>query len=364
MKFTVNKQDFQNGIKSVSGALSEKATVKELGYVKADISDNVLYLTGYDLEMGIKTQIPVESDGEAHFLFDKKIAELLAKLDNGEIECKVEGEEITIKQGKSRNKRAIIPPDNYPILPNIEGKEIEFEISQNELKEMIDTTVFAAAVVANKPILMGELFEIENGNFNLVAIDGYRLAIRKNEISSDINAKFVVPAKALRELSKLITADDKLKIVKTSKHALFIFNGIMIFSRLLEGKFHNYKGTIPDSYKTSIIANTRQLVNTLDRCSLIISEKSKAPVRFSCESEKINITCKSMLGNVDDEIEVDFSGDIIEIGFNCRFIADALKNCTSDKVKISFNSPTSPAVITALDGDKYTYLVLPVRLKD
>lgn len=366
MIFKINKQAFVTGIKAVSGATGEKNTISELNFVKAEVINNILYLTGFDLEMGIKTSVDVESDSDGAFLFDKKIVDLLVKLDNGEIEVKVEDTEITIKQGKSRNKRSInTNVSGYPALPTIESADVEFEISQEELKEMIDTTVFSASAVMNKPILTGELFNIENGSFDLVALDGYRLAIRNAEFNNDLSARFVVPAKALRELSKLITSEtETVKIAKTSKHAIFTFNGITIFTRLIDGEFHNYKTIMPDAFKSVAIVNTREIINALERCMLIISDKAKAPVRCNFANGNVNISCETMLGKVKDDIEIDFSGDILEIGFNCKFLIEALKNCGSDKVKISLNSPTSPAIITALDGNKFTYVVLPVRLKN
>lgn len=365
MIFKIDKQAFVTGIKAVAGAIGEKNTISELNFVKAEVINNILYLTGFDLEMGIKTSVDVESDSDGAFLFDKKIVDLLVKLDNGDIEVKVEDTEITIKQGKSRNKRSInTNVSGYPALPTIESADVEFEISQEELKEMIDTTVFSASAVMNKPILTGELFSIENGSFDLVALDGYRLAIRNAEFNNDLSARFVVPAKALRELSKLITSEtETVKIAKTSKHAIFTFNGITIFTRLLDGEFHNYKTIMPDAFKSVAIVNTREIINALERCMLIISDKAKAPVRCNFANGNVNISCETMLGKVKDDIEIDFSGDILEIGFNCKFLIEALKNCGSDKVKISLNAPTSPAIITALDGNKFTYVVLPVRLK-
>lgn len=366
MIFKIDKQAFVTGIKAVAGAIKDKNTITALNYVKAEIEGNTLTLTGFDLEIGIKTSVEIENNSSEKitFLFDKKIVDLLVKLDNGEVEVTISDDEIVIKQGKSRNKRALVSAIEYPALPEISNAQVEFEMSHSELKEMIDGTIFSVSINESRPILTGELFDIENGNFNLVAIDGFRLSIRNTTLPNDITAKFVVPAKTLREISKLTTKDDGvIKIAKTSKHALFEYNGITIISRLLDGEYHNYKTAIPQGSKTVVTVKTSELIKALDRCMLVTNDKFRSPTKFVFEWDNINLTCNSPVGNVDEDVEADFSGETLEIGFNTKFFIEALKNCDCDRVKISLNAPTTPASITATENSNFTYIVLPVRLK-
>jgi DNA polymerase III subunit beta len=363
MIFTADKAELISAIRNVSGAVDEKSkSVPALAFIKFVLENGVLSLTGYDLEIGITTSINVQSMDNGAFLCEKRIADLLSKLSSGDVEFSVEGEELTIKQGKSKNKRPVLLADDYPELPNADTSEPPFTLSQETLKNMIDETIFAVSVNENKPILTGELFDIEDGSFNLVAIDGFRLAIR-NESIANVQHHFVVPAKSLKELSKLMTTGE-VKVYKTRKHVTFDLGGIKVFSRLLEGEFHNYKGSLPSTSKTTAIINVRDAVSCLERCALIINEKLKAPVKLSFASGELNITCKTSAGEVDESIPIDFAGETLDIGFNCRFLLDAFKNCGTDTAKLSLGAPTAPATMTATSGNSFTFLVLPVRLKN
>lgn len=362
MNFTADKEALINAIRTVSGAVDEKSkSVPALAFIKFELENGMLSLTGYDLEIGITTSIPVQSMDGGAFLCDKRISDLLAKLPNGDVEFYVEGEELTIKQGKSKNKRPVLLAEEYPAIPNTDEAETPLTLSQETLKNMIDETIFAVSTSENKPILTGELFDIEGGSFNLVALDGYRLAIR-NEPTNVEAQHFVVPAKSLKELSKLMT-EGEVKVFLTKHHALFNLGKVKVFTRLLEGTFHDYKNSLPKTSATTAIVNARELVGCLERCALIINEKLKAPVKCGFDSGELHIYIKTSAGEVDEIIPIDFAGNPLEIGFNCRYLLDALKNCGTDTVKISLGAPTSPATITPTSGNAFTFLVLPVRLK-
>ena len=364
MKFTADKAELISAMRNVSGAVDEKSkSVPTLAFIKFELENGMLSLTGYDLEIGITTSIPVQSMDGGAFLCDKRIADLLAKLPNGDVEFNVEDEELTIKQGKSKNKRPVLLATDYPAIPITDVAETPLTLSQETLKNMIDETVYAVAVMGNKPILTGELFDINSGIFNLVAIDGYRLAIRTEPINVENQQYFVVPGKALKELSRLL-ATGEAKVYRTPKHVTFDLGNIKMFSRLLEGEFHNYKGSLPKSSTTSAIINTREIVSCLERCLLIINEKQKVPVKCSFDSGELNITCKTSAGEVDEIIPIDFAGNTLSIGFNCRYLLEAFKNCGTDTIKMSLGAPTAPATVTATSGNSFTFLVLPVRLKN
>ena len=230
---------------------------------------------------------------------------------------------------------------------------------------MISQTIFAVSTSDQQPILKGELFNISGGEFDLVSLDGFRLAIRHEKSGTDDTFYFVVKAKALSEVQKLLDDGDdkKVNIYVTKKHCMFEMNGYMLFTRLLEGEFYKYKGSIPKDHTTEVTVDTRLLMDMLDRCSLMIVEHTKVAVRCKFAAGEINISCSTALGNFSDQIPCDMTGNDVEIGFNCRYFIDALKACGSDKIKLQLGGNLTPMKIVPLDGDEYLFLLLPVRLK-
>ena len=229
---------------------------------------------------------------------------------------------------------------------------------------MINQTIFAVAVTDMKPILKGELFDIENGMLTLVAIDGYRLAVRQEPIKYNENIKFVVPAKTLSEVASLLNdnEEDTCKMFIASKHIIFEINGYYVYSRLLEGEFHPYKSAIPNSYTTEVVVDRKKLIETLERSLLLINEKIPGPVRCYFENDIIKVKCSTAMGKISDEIKADITGPVIEIGFKCKYFIDPLKAISDDKVKLQMSGSLLPMKIVPCDGENYTFLVLPVRL--
>lgn len=366
MKFTCEQSALNEAIMNVSRAVPPKSPITALEGIKLFLDKDKLEITGYDLELGIQTTIPVESEDYGEFILNCRLfGEIVRKMPSEQITFEIDDNmTTTIKCMSAEYKILALSADEYPSIPDFD-KDNSFSVPQPLLKNMINQTIFAVAVVDNKPVLMGELFDIKDGRFNLVAIDGFRLAIRTEKIDTDDIFNFVVKAKALSEVSKLLKDDDKqiVTLYVSKKHITFEINGYMVISRLLEGEFHNYKGSLPTAHTTEIILNTKQLIGSLERCSLLINEKMKAPVRCHFENGKVKISCSTGLGKLYDEFNVDISGSMVEIGFNCRYLLDAIRATESDKVKLELNGGLSPMKIVPLDGDAYTFLVLPVRLK-
>ncbi|HNX64910.1 MAG TPA: DNA polymerase III subunit beta [Oscillospiraceae bacterium] len=365
MKLVCKKQNLNAAVASVSRAVALKSTIAALEGIKIKVSETTAELTGYDLEMGIKTEIPVESDKSGEFVFNSQLfSDIIRKMPDGDITIEIDERLSTrISSGMIEYSIISLSADEYPDIPDFESEK-SIKISQNILKNMINQTVFAVSVNENKPILTGELFEITDKSFNLVALDGFRLAVRSEQIDCDEDYKFVVPSKALKELSNLLKDDDDLfvTIYTSRKHIVFDVNGYRVMSRLLEGDFHNYRGSLPPSSSTEVIINTKSLINSLERCTLLINDRIKAPVKCLFENGEVKISCSTALGKVNDALEADISGSVIEIGFNCRYLIEALKATESDKVRLFMNGGLGPMKISPLEGDSYTFLVLPVRL--
>ena len=365
MQFKANKTELKTAVQNAQKAVPAKSTIPALTAIKCELDNNNLKITGYDLEMGITTNIPVESFDNGAFLADAKIfANMIAKAPQEDIEIFVDDNNIKIVSGKVNFTLAAMPANEYPALPNIEESD-KITIEQGTLKTMINQTIFAVAQTDIKPILTGELFEIKDGEITLAAIDGYRLAVRNEETNISDNYSFVVPAKALREIAGLLTdkKDATCEICKSNKHIVFSIGEYSIFSRLLEGEFHNYRGSIPQVCPTEVLIKTRDFMDSLERCSLLINEKMKSPVKCIFENGKIEINCSTAMGKMHEEIEADMSGPMVEIGFNCKYMLDALKATETDLVKLCMNSSTSPIKIIPSDGNSFTFLVLPVKLK-
>ncbi|UKI15570.1 MAG: DNA polymerase III subunit beta [Ruminococcus sp.] len=367
MKFTCKQSVLNEAVNNVSRAVPQKSPVSALEGIKMYLDKNTLELTGYDLELGIQTKIQVDSEDHGEFTVNAKLfAEIIRKMPSEDVSVEINDKlKATIKGGDAEYNILALSADDYPSMPDYDTSD-SITISQGLLKNMIGQTIFAVSVSDNKPILTGELFDIENGIFNLVAIDGFRLAVRTEKLNTEDRHHFVVKAKALSEVSKASQGRRRrsCEYVPFQKaYRFFDINGYMVISRLLEGEFHNYKGSIPQNHSTEIVLNTKALIASLERCSLLIVEQTKAPVKCSFGDGQVKISCSTTLGKLSDEFPVDITGNKVDIGFNCKYLLDALKAAESDKVKLLLNGGLSPMKIVPIDGDAYTFLVLPVRLK-
>lgn len=367
MKFICKQSVLNEAVNNVSRAVPVKSPVTALEGIKMYLDRNVLELTGYDLELGIQTKIEVQSEDHGEFTVNAKLfSEIIRKMPSENVVIEIDDKlKTTIKGENAEYNILALPADDYPSMPEYDTSD-SFSISQEVLKNMINQTIFAVSVSDNKPILTGELFDINDGVFNLVAIDGFRLAVRTEKMQTEDKHHFVVKAKALSEISKLLRDDTEapVNVYISKKHVVFDICGYMVISRLLEGEFHNYKGSIPQSHTTEIILNTKNLIASLERCSLLIVEQTKAPVKCSFGDGQVKINCSTSLGKLSDVFPVDITGNKVDIGFNCKYLLDALKAAESDKVKLLLNGGLSPMKIVPVDGDAYTFLVLPVRLKN
>ena len=234
---------------------------------------------------------------------------------------------------------------------------------------MISQTLFAVSQDAATPVLTGTLFEIKNEVLYLVSVDGCRLALRKEPVSCPENFKFVAPGRTLSELLKLIgkfsDGEDREVLLKLgSKHIVFECGGYTILSRLLEGDFIDYNAAIPKEKKTRIVLSAREFAESINRASIIISEKIKNPVKALFEDGQVSISCETSMGKVNDSIPVRLEGEPVRIGFNNKYMTDALKASEQDELAIEINTAFSPIKLLPLEGDSFVFLVMPMRLKD
>ncbi|MDR0903008.1 MAG: DNA polymerase III subunit beta [Ruminococcus sp.] len=370
MKFTADKNVLFNALSNVSRAVADKSAILALEGIKFSVSKDTLKLTGYDLEIGITATIPVNGDGEFEFVLSSKlVCQMVGKLPDGNVSFEYTAENgVRITGKRIVTTLGAISADEYPNIPDYEKNE-GFDIDGAILKNMVNMTRFAVATTDAKPILTGELFEIKDGVFNIVSLDGYRLAVRTERVSFDKNYNFVIKLKSLSDIVSLIKekkADesDIIKVYVSKKSAAFEFDNFSIHTRLLEGEFHQYSRAIPapERIKTTISVNVPEFIRALERCQLLIDEKVKSPVRLTINNDVIALSCKSPRGEINDDIPCEITGQSLEIGFNAAYLISALKSSETDKVTLKLIDSVSPMIISPADGDSFLFLVLPIRL--
>ena len=356
MKFICSRQALSEAISSVSRAVSQKSSITALEGIKVSVEPGKVTLTGYNLEIGMTTSIDAQTEDTGEFVVSTRLfSEFTRKMTNDEVTFDIDnGHIINISSGSTECSFSGISAEEYPDLPEVDALK-SFSVKASTLKSMINMTSYAASMNETKPVLTGELFDIENGKFNLVAMDGFRLAIRCENASTNDTFRFVVP-KDDDEAECMICTNDR--------HIIFQVGRVYVIARLLEGSFHNYKLSIPSECKTEVIVNKRLLAASLDRCSLIIDEKNKAPLRCEVGNGVIRIACKTGIGKVNDAIPADISGEAVTIGFNNRLMLEAVRAAEGDTVRIRFNGAMKVIEMLPPEGEDYIFLVMPIKLKD
>lgn len=367
MKIVCNTLELSEACQNVQRAASTKTAIPAIEGILMIAKDGTLTLTGYDLEMGITTSIPARIEEEGELVLNAHMfSETLRKLPDVNVSIDSDARHIaTISCGEFESTLIGISAEEYPDLPSVSGG-YPISVKQDILKDMIRKTIFSAAIKDSKIVHTGIKFEIEQNHIRLIAVDGVRLAIRnENIVYEGENLSFVVPAKTLSEVTKLMTDEDaEVTLGVGKRHIIFEVNGYNIISRLLDGEFLNYKAAIPSATKTVINVNTKSLIDSIDRTSLIITDKIKSPVKCIFGENLIKISSITSLGTANDKISASIDGESCTIGFNNKYMLDALKVCDTDEVKIMLNGPVAPILIVPNEGDSFIFLILPVRLKN
>lgn len=375
MKLVCEKQNLLKIINTVQKAVSSKSIMPILECIKIDAdASGTLTVTGNNLDLCIeyKDQCNI-SEGGSIALSSRMFGEIIRKFPDGEIVMTVNEENnvTTLKCGKSEFNIQGLSANEYPAVPEV-TENYRFTIKQSVLKKMIRKTIFAVSQnEARKPILTGSLFEIDTGVLSIVSTDGYRLAICKETVDSSLQStKFVIPGLTLREIMKVLEDDEEktVDVIVSERHVMFKFENYMVVTRLLEGEYINYKPVLMTPNSIVVTANTYDLSESLERASLLINDDisakaEKVPVRLNIVMDKIEITCMTGKGKVHDVVDVSVSGDDIEIGFNHKYLLEALRACEEEEVKMEFSNPRSSCFIrSASNDDSYTFMILPVRL--
>ncbi|MDI6619189.1 MAG: DNA polymerase III subunit beta [Clostridiales bacterium] len=363
MKFICYKNELLNSISIVQKAVTGKSTLPILDGILIKSVENVLSLTATDLDFGIETKVncTVQSNGSV-VLNSRLFGDIIRKLPDEDIEIEVDDSfNTTIKCGKSKFNLVGQSPDEFPELPSI-NENAMYTIKQDFLRDMIKDVIFAAAQDETRPILTGVLFEVKNSILSMVALDAYRLALKSAPLNSKDNISAVIPAKALNEVSKILVSSDDVSITFTPNHILFKLENTKIISRLLQGEFINYRQIIPEEYKHRVKVNPKNLLDSIERASLLAKEENTNLIKMDIKEDNMIITSNSKYGNVYEEVPIELEGDNIQIAFNSKYFIDALRIIDKDEIYLEFTSSVSPCILKTSDDNSYIYLILPVRL--
>lgn len=365
MKITCSRQQLNEAVLNVQRAVSTKSSVPALEGILLRTQGEEMILCGYDLELGMTTRIEARVEEKGSIILSARLfGDIVRRLPADSVELATDSKNITtIKSGPSEFSIVGIPAEEYPELPAISG-ETSIRIAHNVLKGMIRQTIFAVAESDAKPIHTGTLFELEENRIRLVSVDGYRLAIREEAAKCGEQTSFVVPGKTLGEVNKLLGDDEtELEILIGRRHIQFQIGNYCVISRLLEGEFLDYRAAIPNGSTTEIVVSTRSMIDSVERVSLLITDRLKSPVRCIFEDNEIRISCSTAIGRANDQFPAQITGNPVEMGFNNRYLLDALRNSEGDEVRIQLSGPLSPMKILPREGEAFLFLVLPVRLK-
>ena len=367
MKFSCEKALLQAAVSVASRAVSPKSSIPALEGILLE-AENTLSLTGYNLETGIRTTVPAEITESGSLVLSARLfGEIIRKFPDDVVVFSTDNYMVNIKCGMSEFNILGTDAEEFPELPVVEYQNT-FEIRQDLLRAMIGQTLFAVSDNESRPIHTGSLFEADDTGLTIVSVDGYRLALRHEKLDAKEGAEsfsFVVPGAALSEVEKICADSDKVAtVVQGARHVMFKVGPTTLVARRLEGEFLAYRQAIPRNNTIHVTGDTRALLSSIDRVSLIISDKLKSPLRCTFDHNVLKITTKTAIGDAYDECPIDGDGGGLEIGFNNKYLMDALKAAPADRVRLELTTGVSPCVILPAEGEEnFLYMVLPVRLK-
>ncbi len=372
MRFICQRDKLNEAINIVSKAAPVKSTVAALEGIKAEIGNGIIKFSAYDFNIAITASIEAQTEKEEVVVFPAKLfGDIIRKLPGGnETMVTVEIEEnlaMSIKSGGTVFNIMAISPEDFPEIPEVSDED-RIDLTVSAFKRLIKQTVYAASTLDLKPILTGILFEINDDESSITAVglDQYRLALKKEsfEYKTGNIKKFIVPARTLNELLKILPeeSEENIRISVSGKNVMFSYESFVFISRTLEGEFLNYKNVIPTQSKFTVKVKTKNLRAMLDRAALITSNAIKSPIRCDFEFDMIKLSTASNIGKFTDMISTENFDEKITVGFNNKFMLDALSAVDTEEVIIRINSELTPILIESPESDDFLFMVLPMRL--
>lgn len=368
MKITCEKSELQSACTVTARAVASKSPIAALEGFLLEAEGDILRVTGYDLKRGIKSEIEANTEQAGKMVVNAKLfGEIIRSLPDGMVTITCDERlNVNLKCGRSEFNFSAIDYKDFPEMPLFD--EIKsISIPGNILGSMIRKTIFAVSKEEIRPVYTGTRFEIEDGTLTLVSVDGYRLArrVEKLENAKLENCSFVVPGFALSDVEKICGDDEGDAVISIGdKHISFTIGKTVVISRRLEGDFLNHRNAVPESFRFEIEVDRQEIISVIDRVAIVLTDKNGSPVRLRFGNGSIDCSCTTPTGKAQDICLCTGNGEELEIGFNDRYILDALKNAEGEKVLLCLSTSSSPCVIkeSGAEEEKYTYMVLPVRL--
>ncbi|BAK99732.1 DNA polymerase III beta subunit [Oscillibacter valericigenes Sjm18-20] len=367
MKFSCKKALLQSAVNIASRAVAQKSSIPGLDGLLLQTGDG-LTVSGYNLQTGIRTNVSADVAESGKLVLNAKLfGDIIHRMSDDLVTLSASKERpVHLSCGDANFEIPGIPADDYPQLPEAEDS-FRVSIRQRALRSMIDQTAFAISTNESRPVHTGAMFEVSEKGLTMVAVDGFRMAIRKEALEKNEGGEvsFVTPGAALNEVEKICKeTDDLAEITLGKRHILFEAGDTQLICRRLEGEFLDYKRAIPWKNSIAVTVERKSLIESIDRVSVVISEKLKSPVRCLFDHDRVTLSAKTGNGEAKDVCRVSGDGGGLEIGFNNRYLMEALRYAPADTVRIELNTAISPAIITPVEGEeKFLYMVLPVRLK-
>lgn len=364
MKLICSKTNLLKGVNIVSKAVPTRTTMAILECILIDASANDIKLTANDMELGIETKIEGDIVEPGIIALDAKIfSEIVRKLPDNEVTIETDSSFKTlITCEKAKFNIVGKSGEDFSYLPYVERKD-SIALSQFTLKEVIRQTIFSIADNDNNKLMTGELFEIEENQLKVVSLDGHRISIRNIDLKNNYDSKkVVVPGKTLNEISKILpgSAEDDVILYITENHIVFEFDETTVVSRLIEGEYFRIEQMLSSDYETKLRINKRELLDCIDRATLLIKEGDKKPIIMNITDNSMELKINSFIGSMNEDIDIEKDGKDILIGFNPKFFIDALRVIDEEEVTIYMVNPKAPCFIKDED-ESYIYLILPVN---
>ncbi|MHB1315102.1 MAG: DNA polymerase III subunit beta [Christensenellales bacterium] len=362
MRFTCEKEILLAGLTLVQRAMPIKSTLSALEGFYLEAQNNSILLKCTDLTLQIEAHIEAEVSEKGCIILRKLFFEIARSLPAGPVEISsYEDGSVIIKSGRSKFNLRVLPVSEFHSMI-LSDTQNQIVLPQKQLREMIRQTVFSVAVDEKNMILTGVMLEAGNEGINMVAIDGYRLALSRYGLPCEKEFSIVMPAKSLNEISRILNDDGQVTINYGKSNAIVDIGETRIITQLLEGEFVKYRQILPKEYYSRIKVTKEELLQTVERASILAREERNNLIRFEIRQDKMIVTSNSQVGNVYEEIAVALEGRELEIAFNPKYFQDMLKVIPDDECCLEFNSNISPCVVTPVSGDSFYYLVLPVRI--
>lgn len=364
MKILCKKEDLLTGVNTVQRAVSSKNTLPILQGIRLRTEGNNLWFEATDLEIGIRCQVPVEILEEGQVVLPAKLfSEIARKLPDTAIKIESTDNNVNIYYDNSNFAINGFDPEEYPEIADLQTENV-INIPSDLFKKMIKQTIFACAIEETRPVFTGILLHVEKNTIYLVSTDTHRLAYSKAVIpGNELEFKGIIPSKTMHEVFRLLADEENLSIKFNNSRVIYNFSNVQILTRLIEGQFPSYKQVIPQTCNTKLLINTRRLMDTVERASLLSKDNylKTNTVRFNIESSLININQYSEMGKISEQIEIEQDGEDVAISFNAKYILDILKVVDTENIVMEASGSFSPCIYRPENEDNYLCLVLPLR---